>query len=164
MRAPLMAALATVLLTGCDPGGPTPTPSPTTIPSPTADVRVPAADAYLTALTNYYAGIDPVEKNICLSANTTVSLKSCWSKKLAVQRTFDAVVATITFPADIQADVATLHYVIGRLESSMAAIAGSPDPGKDLGDLGVFSSASVDFLQISSNLRQELGILATPSP
>lgn len=83
--------------------------------------------------------------------------------RLAVQRTFDRDVSTIAFPADMAADVRTLSYVTGRLVSAMAAIARSADPAHDLNDLGTYSSASVDFLQISSNLREELGIIATPS-
>ncbi len=152
-----------LLVCGCDPQAP-PTAAPSPPPTPTADIRLSAADAYLTALTAYDAGIQPVQASICASANTVATLNSCWSTKLAIQRTFDAAVSRIAFPADLVADVHTLFYVNGRLEQSMAGISASPDPARDLGDLGVFSSASVDFLQISSNLREELGILATPSP
>lgn len=153
-----------LLVTACNPS-PTPTSSggPSRLPSPTADVRVGAADAYLTALTAYHGALDPVQQGVCASANTVPTLKSCWSQKLVIQRAFDAAVAAIVFPADIRGDVSTLHYTVGRLEAAMAGIARAPDPARDLADLGIFSSASVDFLQVTSNLREELGILPSPA-
>ena len=163
-RGRLAASMAVFMLAACAPTPPGNTPVPTTRPTPTADVRVTAADAFLTALTAYHVAIDPVERNICAMAATTPSLRDCWSRKLAVQKAFDATVSTITFPDDLRTDVQTFRYVVGRLESAMAGIASAPLPARDINDLGVYSSASVDFLQITSNLRQELGILPTPSP
>lgn len=164
MRALTFTALGLFLCSCSPPGSPPSIPTPTRLPSPTADVRVGAADAYLTALTAYHAAIDPVQKSICATANTTPALKSCWSRKLAIQRTFAAAVATIVFPDDMGADITSFRYIEHRLELSMAGIAGSSDPAHDLSDLGVFSSASVDFLQVTSNLRQDLGILTSPLP
>lgn len=158
-----VAAVIGLLVSGCDPPVP-PTAAPSHPATPTADIRLSAADAYLAALTTYEAAIHPVEAGICATASTVATLQSCWSEKLAIQRTFDAAVSRIAFPADLLSDVRTMFYVNGRLEQSMTAISASPDPARDLPDLGVFSSASVDFLQISSNLREELGIIATPSP
>jgi hypothetical protein len=158
-----VAAVIGLLASGCDPQVP-PTAAPSPPATPTADIRLGAADAYLAALSTYKAGIQPVQAGICASAGTAATLRSCWSEKLAIQRTFDAAVSRIAFPTDLLTDVHTMFYVNGRLEQSMAAISASRDPARDLADLGVFSSASVDFLQISSNLREELGIIIPPSP
>ena len=157
-----MTLLVGVLVAGCDPSPHRPSPASAS-PTTTADVRLSAADTYLAALTTYEHDSAPVQQ-LCLNANSMALLHECWSGRLSVQRAFDNAVAAITFPSDMQADVTTFHYVATRLEGAIAGIAASEDPAGDRGDLGIFSSASVDFLQISSNLREELGIITTPSP
>jgi hypothetical protein len=167
MRRTVLAAAVLLICAGCD-SGPSPTSNPRTGPAtPTADVRLAAADAYLAALTTRGEQMEAVRSE-CGVAVTAPQLRSCWGKRAAAQRVFNTAFTSITFPDDVTADVAALVLVDTRLLAAMNGIATSSDPVADRSDDGIYSSASADFLAGTVTLRTELGIIPTataaPSP
>ncbi|HEX4578987.1 MAG TPA: hypothetical protein VH498_03200 [Candidatus Dormibacteraeota bacterium] len=161
MRRIVCAAALVLACSGCDPAPAPSSPSPSL--TPTADVRLTAANAYLAALDTRNAQLDAVNAD-CAVATTTPSLQRCWTARQQAQQVFNAAFNAITFPADVSGDVRALMTVDARLEAAMGGLAGSAAPSADRADDGIVAAESAYFLAGTITLRKELGIAATSSP
>lgn len=161
MRRIVCAAALVLVCSGCDPAPAPPLPSAPLTPTP--DVRLIAANAYLAALDARNAQLEAVNAE-CAVANTTPTVQRCWTARQHAQHVFNAAFNAISFPSDVNGDVRALMTVDSRLEAAMAGLAGSADPSADRSDDGIVGAESAYFLAGTITLRKELGITATSSP
>jgi hypothetical protein len=155
MRRVLLAATILLTVAGCEP---TVSSSPTPPPTPTQDVRLRAADAFLAAVTALDAQTTQTD-SLCATASTPGPLRTCWMQRAAAQKAFIQAIDAIKFPDDLKADAKVLMVANDRLEAVEARLAALADPSQDLADRNIYGSATSDVLSTIILLRGELGIL-----
>lgn len=133
-------------------------------PTPTADaaVRAAAAQAYAAAADRANAAKSTLQAGPCTRSDNA-ALKACSSGLAAAEQTFEDDLLKITFPADAQADSATLIAIDKRVIAEEESFANSADPEADATDFSAIEADDKRLAAAVAALRRDLGLAPPPS-